>query len=123
MPPSRSTGLPNVDAQHDFLRARRRATVARLVARLRGEPDDVNVILPFEEVIQALGFVSERQIGLQVVPLDAIVGTIDRQRDFDRGFRPTSRRVRSRWEQIAAVMRRGDALPPVDLLKVGEIYF
>src|SRR5213082_3302049 len=123
MPPPRSTGMPNVDAQHDFLRARRRATVSKLVARLRGEPDDVNVILPYEEVIQALGFLSEHSVGLQVVPLDAIVGTIDRQRDFDRGFRPTSRRVRSRWEHIAAAMRRGEALPPVDLLKVGELYF
>jgi hypothetical protein len=119
----RSTGMPAVDAQHDFLRARRRATVASLVARLRREPDDINVILPYEEVIKALGFVSERSIGLQVVPLDAIVGTIDRQRDFDRQFRPTSRRMRSRWEQIAAAMRRGESLPPVDLLKVGEIYF
>jgi hypothetical protein len=115
--------MPNVDAQHDFLRARRRATTARLIARLRGEPDDVGVILPYEEVIAALGFVSERRIGLHVVPLDAIVGTIDRARDFDRHFRPTSRRVRSRWEQIAGAMRRGDALPPVDLLKVGELYF
>jgi hypothetical protein len=115
--------MPNVDAQHDFLRARRRAAAARLVARLRGEPDDVGVILPYEEVIAALGFVTERPIGLHVVPLEAIVGTIDRGRDFDRRFRPTSRRVRSRWEQIAAVMRRGDSLPPVDLLKVGEIYF
>jgi hypothetical protein len=115
--------MPAVDAQHDFLRARRRATVAKLVARLRGEPDDIGVILPYEEVIQALGFVSERSVGLRVVPLDAIVGTIDRERDFDRRFRPTSRRVRSRWEQIAAAMRRGEALPPVDLLKVGQIYF
>ena len=123
MPPQRSTGMPNVDAQHDFLRARRRATVAGLVARLRGEPDDVNVILPFEEVTEALGFVSEHQIGLQVVALDAIVGTIDRKRDFDRRFRPTSRRVRSRWEHIAEAMRRGESMPPVDLLKVGEIYF
>jgi hypothetical protein len=119
----RSTGMPSVDAQHDFLRARRRATVARLVARLRGEPDDVGVILPYEEVIQALGFKSEHSLGLRVVPLHSIVGTIDRERDFDRRFRPTSRRVRSRWEQIAAAMRRGDAMPPVDLLKVGEIYF
>jgi hypothetical protein len=123
MPQRRSTGMPAVDAQHDFLRARRRATVAKLVARLRGEPDDIGVILPYEEVIQALGFVSERSVGLRVVPLDAIVGTIDRERDFDRRFRPTSRRVRSRWEQIAAAMRRGEALPPVDLLKVGQIYF
>jgi hypothetical protein len=119
----RSTGMPGVDAQHDFLRARRHATIAKLIARLRGEPDDVGVILPYEEVIDALGFVSERSLGLRVVALDKIVGTIDRGRDFDRSFRPTSRRVRSRWEQIAAAMRRGDSLPPVDLVKVGELYF
>jgi hypothetical protein len=119
----RSTGMPGVDAQHDFLRARRHATIAKLAARLRGEPDDVGVILPYEEVIAALGFVSERFIGLRVVPLDAIVGTVDRERDFDRNFRPTSGRVRSRWEHLDAAMRRGQPMPPVDLLKVGELYF
>lgn len=115
--------MPGVDAQHDFLRARRRATLARLIARLRREPDDIADILPYEEVIAALGLTGERPLGLQVVSLAAIVGTIDRERDFDRQFRPTSRRVRGRWEQIAAAMRRGEALPPVDLLKVGELYF
>jgi hypothetical protein len=123
MPAPRSTGMPGVDAQHDFLRARRRATIAKLIARLRGEPDDVGVVLPYEEVIAALGFVSERSVGSQVVPLDAIVGTVDRSRDFDRRFRPTSGRVRGRWEQIATAIRRGEAMPPVDLVRVGEIYF
>jgi hypothetical protein len=123
MAPRLPTGMPNVDAQHDFVRARRRAALSRLVSRLRGEPDDVGMILPYEEVIGALGFLSERSIGLQVVPIGAIVGTVDRSRDFDRSFRPTSRRVRSRWEQIATAIRRGEAMPPVDLLKVGEIYF
>ncbi|HEY3729376.1 MAG TPA: hypothetical protein VGL51_19525 [Solirubrobacteraceae bacterium] len=119
----RSTGMPGVDAQHDFLRARRSATMARLGARLRGTPDDIRLILPYEEVVQALGFVSERLVGLLVVPLDSIVGTVDRSRDFDRTFRPTSGRVRSRWEHIAAAMRRGEAMPPIDLVRIGEIYF
>jgi hypothetical protein len=123
MPTPRSTGLPGVDAQHDFLRVRRRATLSRLTARLRGEPDDVGVILPFEEVVEALGFISERSVGNEVVPLDLILGTVDRGRDFDRRFRPTSTRVRNRWEQIAAAMRRGESMPPVDLARVGEIYF
>ena len=56
MPEPRSTGLSGLDAQHDFIRARRRATIAKLNARLRGEPDDVAVVLPYEEVIEALGF-------------------------------------------------------------------
>jgi hypothetical protein len=119
----RSTGSPGLDAQHDFLRSRRRATLSRLAARLRGEPDDIGVILPFEEVVQALGFVSERQLGLKVVALDTIVGSVDRTRDFDRRFRPTSGRARSRWEQIATIARRGDALPPIDLLRIGELHF
>ena len=83
------------------------------------EPDG----LPPPEVVDALGLVSERPAGFKVVALDAIVGTIDRGRDFDRRFRPTSTRLRSRWEHMAAAMRRGEAMPPVDLLQVGEIYF
>jgi hypothetical protein len=123
MPEPRSTGVPRLDAQNDFLRVRRHAAASRLAARLRGEPDDVRMVLPYEEVIEALGFVSERSVGVEVVDLDAIVGSVDRDRDFDRSFRPTSGRVRSRWENIAAAMRRGDPMPPVDLLRIGEIYF
>ena len=123
MPEPRSTGMPRLDAQNDFLRARRRAAASRVAARLRGEPGDVRMVLPYEEVIEALGFVSERPVGVEVVALDAIVGTVDRDRDFDRSFRPTSGRVRSRWENIAAAMRRGESLPPVDLVRIGEIYF
>jgi hypothetical protein len=115
--------MPGVDAQHDFLRARRHAIMGRLAARLRGEPDDVGVVLPYDEVLAALGFVSERAAGPRVVPLDAIIGSVDRVRDFDRRFRPTSARVRSRWEQIATAMRRGESLPPVSLNQIGELYF
>ena len=119
----RSTGMPGLDAQTDFLRARRRAALGAMVARLRGEPDDVRLVLPYEEVVTALGYVSEHAAGNMVVPLDAIVGTVDRGRDFDRSFRPTSGRVRSRWEHIATAMRRGEAMPPVELIRIGQIYF
>jgi hypothetical protein len=94
-----------------------------MVARLRGEPDDVRLVLPYEEVVAALGYVSEHFAGKAVVALDAIVGTVDRGRDFDRSFRPTTGRVRSRWEHIATAMRRGEAMPPVDLVRIGQIYF
>jgi hypothetical protein len=117
------TGLNAADAQDDFLRVRRRRALSRIAHRLRGEPGDVNVILPFEEVVAALGRTSERQLGLQVVSLDAIVGTVDRTRDFDRQFRPTTGRVRARWERIAAAMRRGESLPPIDVYRIGDLHF
>jgi hypothetical protein len=118
-----ASGFSSADAQHDFSRARRARLLSDIARRLRLEPDDVGLILPFEEVVEALGRVGQVDLGLQVVPLDAIVGTIDRAVDFDRGFRPTSARLRSRWERIAAAQRRGEALPPVSLFKVGELYF
>jgi hypothetical protein len=121
MPPD--TGLPETDAQFDFGRQRRRRALARLAARLRREPSDVNVILPFEEVVQALGRRGERRLGLQTIPLDSIVGTVDRAREFDRSFRPTSGRVRTRWERIATAQRRGEEMPPIDVYRIGELHF
>src|SRR4051812_22839972 len=118
-----ASGFPTSDAQHDFSRARRARLLADVARRMRREPDDVALILPFEEVVDALGRGGQVDRGLQVVELDAIVGTVDRAADFDRGFRPTTTRLRSRWERIAAAQRRGEALPPVSLFQVGELYF
>ncbi len=118
-----ASGFSAADAQSDFSRARRARLLADIGRRLRREPDDVGLILPFEEVIEALGVVGREDRGLQIVPLDAIVGTVDRAADFDRGFRPTSPRLRSRWERIAAAQRRGESLPPISLYRVGDLYF
>ena len=118
----KDTGLPRADAQYDFSRARRRRALARLSARLR-RADDVDHILPFEEVVQALGRVGERRLGEQTIPLDSIVGTVDRSREFDRAFRPTSQRVRERWERINLAQRRGQAMPPIDVYRIGDMHF
>jgi hypothetical protein len=118
-----STGFPGSDAQNDFSRARRARLLSDIARRLRREPDDVGLILPFEEVVEALGRTGQHDVGLQVVPLDAVIGSVDRTVDFDRGFRPTSPRLRSRWERIAAAQRRGESMPPVSLFKIGDLYF
>jgi hypothetical protein len=120
---ARDTGFPRADAENDFLRARRAQVMSRLAAWLRREPDDVNIMLPFGEVVAALGVEGERRLGLQVIPLDSIVGSVDRTREFDRRFRPTSARVRQRWERLATAHRRGEAIPPIDVYRVGELHF
>ena len=106
------TGFPRADVENDFERARRRQVRARLGQRLRREPDDVNLILPFDEVVAALGRRGERAEGLQTIRLESVVGTVDNSRDFDRRFRPTTGRVRERWERLALAQRRGESLPP-----------
>jgi hypothetical protein len=81
------------------------------------------MILPFEEVVQALGRRGERYLGQQTIELDSIVGSVDRTREFDRRFRPTSRRVRQRWQRIAEAQRRGQAMPPIRVFRVGDMHF
>jgi hypothetical protein len=120
---ARDTGLPSADAQFDFNRARRRRALSQLATMLRREPGDVNHIMPFEEVVRALGRRGERKLGQQLISLDSIVGTVDRGREFDRRFRPTSQRVRPRWERIASAQRRGEGMPPIDVYRIGDLHF
>jgi HSP20 family molecular chaperone IbpA len=120
---ARDTGFPRADVDNEFLRIRRRQVLARLVSWLLRVPDDVNLVLPYDEVIAALGLRSERYVGLRTIPLDEVVGTVDSRRDFDRRFRPTSNRVRERWERLALAQRRGESMPPIDVYKVGDLYF
>ena len=97
--------------------------LAALARKLRFEPDDVGYILPFEEVVEALGRLAEHDLGLQTIELDSIVGTVDRTKDFDRDFRPTSPRLRARWQRIAEAQRRGEAFPPISVYRIGELHF
>jgi hypothetical protein len=119
----RDTGFPQSDAQFDFSRARRQRALRRLADRLRREPSDIDLILPFEEVVEALGRSGERYLGLQAITVDSIVGTVDRRREFDRSFRPTSGKVRPRWERIATAQRRGESMPPIDVYRIGNLHF
>jgi hypothetical protein len=61
--------------------------------------------------------------GNQQVPITQIQGSEGRSGDFDREFRPLQDRTRERWLSVAAARQQGKALPPVELIQVGPIYF
>src|SRR5215471_14018204 len=117
------TGFPQADVENDFLRARRRQFLAALAHRLRGRRGDGNRLEVLDEVVGPLGWRGQRQLGLQTIALDTIVGTAGPRRDFDRRFRPASARVRSRWEPLALAIRRGAAIPPIEVYRVGDLHF
>ena len=116
------TGFPRADAENDFLRARRHQFLAGLTNRLRGRPVDSGLV-PLDEIAGSLGWRGQRQLGLQTIRLDMIVGTAGPRRDFDRCFRPTSGRGRSGWERLALAQRRGEAIPPIEVYRVGHRHF
>lgn len=103
------------------MRARRHQVLSSLAAKLRND-DDVEA-MSFDEVIDALGRRSESYLGTKLIPLDAIVGSVDKVRDFDRRFRPTSARSRQRWERLSRASRTGEEIPPIEVYQVGDYYF
>ena len=107
-------------AHEDFERAYHRSWWRKFIARLTGRS---NELLPFDEVRHSLPYRGQRDIGLQTVPLDKIVGSVGRYRDFDRAFLPTQRQTTERWVNIRKAHYRDVSLPPVDLYKIGDVYF
>ena len=81
-------------------------------------------MLTLDDVIATVGRGAEHDLGLQIIALDSIVGTVDRRSsEFDRCFRPRSRRSQVRWQRIAAARRRGETMPPIDVYRIGELHF
>jgi hypothetical protein len=113
------TGMPVLDAQADFRRARRAQFVARIGRWLIRRGTGPNTPRTMADVV-ALGGGPAR---LQVVPLDSIVGTLEPTVHFDARFRPVSDVVRARWERIALAHRRGIALPPIQLRSRGDGHY
>jgi ParB-like chromosome segregation protein Spo0J len=117
------TGFPLQDARDDFLRARRRAAMSAVRRRLHGRSATYDVLLPFDEVVAALGRRGERDLGEQVVDVDSVVGSVDRSTGFDRLFRPTSDEMERRFARIDAALRRGEEMPPIDVYRIGDVHF
>ncbi len=91
-----------------------------LVARLTGRP---NRLLAFDEVKEKLSLRGSVYRGLQRVPLDHIIGSVNRYQDFDRAFLPVRPHTADRWIAVGVVLFQDGSLPPVRLYKVGDAYF
>jgi dienelactone hydrolase len=110
---------PNTQRQWED--ARRAAFVQDVLSAFTRRQTD---LLPFEEVRQELHLRDVRYVGLQDVSLDLIVGSVGRYQDFTRAFFPRRGVARDRWRKIARLAAVMDtSLPPVELYKVGQVYF
>ena len=103
-----------------FHSARRRAFIQDVLADLSGRPDD---LLSFDEVRSQLRL-AEPTLGPshEAIPLDRIVGSVGRYRDFNRAFLPRASIDPARWARIEQLQGRS-RLPPIDVFRVGDVYF
>ena len=106
--------------QFDFDASRQHAFWNELRAVLTGR---ARTLLSFNEVIRVARTEGLVDRGTQDIPLERVKGSEGRSRDFDASFLPLNPRLRERWARVEALMIRGVEVPPIDVYRVGEIYF
>jgi nucleotide-binding universal stress UspA family protein len=109
-----------MQAVQDFRSARQKATLREIIARLTGESIE---LLSFEEVRQKL----KAQVGskkvLKEIPINAIIGSVNRYQDFSRDFLPSQNIDEERWANVELANYSMVGLPPIEVYQIDQAYF
>lgn len=103
-----------------FQGARFRAFFDEALSLIQGKPAE---LLSFEDVRTRLRLREENYRGLQDVPLDHVAGSVGRYREFTSRFLPKNNKMQERWSRVYAQANGMMGLPPIELYKVGDVYF
>lgn len=107
-------------AEMDFSKAR----LSELFGRIAGFIDPGRRrLLGLDEVRSILKIRGEEYRGVLAVPVDRIIGSEGRYRDFARGFLPKHGYMRERWVRVDSAHLNDVILPPVRLYELGGVYF
>lgn len=107
-------------AVEDFKRARRTAAMQQMMARLTGKSAD---LLAYDDVCHYVKTADGVPQGVREIPLDAIVGSVGRYQDFTRTFWPKNDSDEERWVRVRTAVHDMVGMPPIEVYKVGDVYF
>ena len=118
------TGNLLIDAQAAFARERRSRRRAQALRWLTRRPRACTRLLSLDQELGSAPPAGRRELGLQAIPLDSIVGTAEaaKAETFDGDFRPPPI-SRGRWQRLWMAARRGSPLPPISVVALGERHF
>ncbi|NJN80948.1 MAG: ParB N-terminal domain-containing protein [Caldilineaceae bacterium] len=106
---------------HDeFIHLHRLARLAKAFARLTGHSTELLCLYTTYEHDHAW---NRADLGLQTVRIEQICGSEGRCEDYDNHFRPIKLHEKARWASVASAVDQGVILPPIEVVKVEEIYF
>ena len=103
---------------NEFSSLRMRALRDLFLAKLTGKDSK---LMKFHEQVQRAG-ASRKLLGVQDVRVDQIIGTLNRDRDFDDQFRPLGKHLLERWVKTFISLQH-DEWAPIVAHKLGEQYF
>lgn len=109
-----------VDGVNKFQSIRSKAFLSEMFSLLRGQSTE---LLSFDVVRERLRLREERYRGLQDIPLNKIVGSVGRYKDFTATFLPKMNEMRERWSRVYATMNSMQGVPPIAVYQIGDAYF
>jgi hypothetical protein len=116
-----SSLYPSFKADEKFGDMRLKAFVKDMLALLTRRP--ATALLSYEDIRSQLPALAERERGTQLIPIDQIVGSVGRYRDFTREFLPRRGADRERWKRLDIAVNRLQDIPPIQVYQVGDVYF
>lgn len=112
--------LSEAQSEEDFAKARNKAFFNEIQHLLT--PDEVSLI-SFNDVKQLLKPQCETYIGMKTIPIEKIVGSEGRYKDFDNHFLPKNSFMRNRWEHVDEAAINFIDLPPIKVYEISGLYF
>ncbi|WP_420641536.1 universal stress protein [Candidatus Leptofilum sp.] len=117
---SHEKGQVRLTAVEEFQNARLNAKLEQIKAALTGKSAD---LLSYEEVREKVQAVETNRRELKEIPLDAIVGSVGRYKDFTRHFLPLVAEDQYRWARVHTLAGSMEGLPPIEVYQIGDVYF
>lgn len=110
----------NAQTEDDFSRAKTKAFFNEIQHFLTPEEAD---LISLNDVKQMIKPTAETYKGMQVIPVEKIVGSEGRYNDFDNRFFPKSSHLKNRWESIDKAAILSITLPPIKVYEIAGLYF
>lgn len=107
-------------ANEEFNRAKNRAKIQGLMKTLSWKNND---LLSWYEVTSIIKPKSETYVGMRTIPVDKIIGSEGRYRDFSAAFLPKREMLRHRWVSVDEALHSDVILPPISVYSLGGWYF
>jgi hypothetical protein len=79
-------------------------------------------LVPLDEVRSRLRIVAQTYLGVHAIPVERIVGSLDRSQDFTRDFRPRRQASAARLRRLREAFPDG-VMPPIEVMEAGGAYF
>lgn len=106
--------------EEDFAKARNKAFFNEIQHLL--SPEEASLI-SLNDVKQLIRPINETYLGMKVIPIDKIIGSEGRYKDFDNNFFPKSSHLRHRWEHVDEAAIKSITLPPIKVYEIDGLYF